>query len=140
MTVTLGKNKKWVKHLAAAALVYIFINLIVYVDVTMRARSSYLKGLRYLDWHKHSQLKKEYLDGWLKKAKAGVKVKSDEEKKLLFTSIDMQYEMQLQDNDAKNAYFWFKTTIECFKPPRSKYVRLAEEKIIQAEKLWKNSE
>ncbi|PIU18937.1 MAG: hypothetical protein COT16_00590 [Elusimicrobia bacterium CG08_land_8_20_14_0_20_44_26] len=139
MTIAaLGKNKI-IKYASAAALIYIFINSIVYVDVTMRARSSYLKGLRYLDWHKDPQLKKEYLDGWLKKAAAGVKVKNDEEKKLLFTSIDMQYKMQMEDNDAKNAYFWFKTTIECFKPPRSKYVRLAEEKIVQAEKLWKKS-
>jgi len=48
----------------------------------------------------------------------------------------MQYKIKMEDNDAKNAYYWFKTAIECFQPPRSSYVKKAEEQIKVAEELW----
>ena len=98
---------------------------------------SHIRGVQYLEWFENPGLKKEHLDRWLERQIKKIDSDEDEEFEILKKSIEMQYEMQLRDNDAKNAYFWFRTTVECFQPPRSKYVKLAEEKIRVAEKLWK---
>jgi len=133
------KTGKFLKIILTVFGVYILINLIVYTDVYLRARSSYLKGVQYLEWFEKPQLKKTFLDKWLeeqiRKVSAGEKTESE----ILKMTLEMQYKMQMEDNDAKNAYFWFQTTVECFQPPRSKYVRMAEEKMAVAKKLWNNS-
>ena len=139
MIIRPSEKKRILRVAAWGAGIFLFINILAYIDVVMRARSSYLKGERYLLWYKNPQIKKQYLDNWLKEANAGVKTKNPEERKILFKSFEMQRRMMAEDNDAKNAYFWFKTAIECFQPPRSKFVRLSEEKIKTAEKLWKRA-
>ncbi|MCD6413370.1 MAG: hypothetical protein J7L54_04420 [Elusimicrobia bacterium] len=118
--------------------VYIAINAVIYTDVYLRARASYLKGMMYLDWIKNPLKKKAYWDRWLEKEKLKISKKKGEEKRVLETALKMRYKWQMAESDAKNAYYWFKTTVECFQPPRSKYVRLAEKKMKIAEKLWKN--
>jgi len=128
-------GKKFLKVLLTVLGVYILINLIVYTDVYLRARSSYLKGVQYLEWFEKPLEKKEFLDKWLEKEL----LKIPAENEILKKTLEMQYKMQLEDNDAKNAYFWFQTTVECFQPPRSKYVRRAEEKMALAKKLWDSS-
>ncbi|MFH1352083.1 MAG: hypothetical protein ABIH68_00750 [bacterium] len=133
------KEKKILKVILTVLGVYILINLIVYTDVYLRARSSYLKGVQYLEWFEEPQLKKNFLDKWLKERIHKISAGEKSENEILKKAIEMQYKMQMEDNDAKNAYFWFQTTVECFQPPRSKYVRLAEEKMALAKKLWDNS-
>ncbi|MFH1957263.1 MAG: hypothetical protein ABIJ15_02140 [bacterium] len=133
------KEKKFLKVILTVLGVYILINLIVYTDVYLRARSSYLKGVQYLEWFEEPQLKKNFLDKWLKERLHKIPAGEKSENEILKKAIEMQYKMQMEDNDAKNAYFWFQTTVECFQPPRSKYVRLAEEKMAIAKKLWDNS-
>lgn len=133
------KGKNFLKIILTVLGVYILINLIVYTDVYFRARSSYLKGVQYLEWFEEPQLKKTSLDKWLKEQIRKVSAGEKTESEILKKSLEMQYKMQMEDNDAKNAYFWFQTTVECFQPPRSKYVRMAEEKMAAAKKLWDNS-
>ena len=59
------KTGKFLKIILTVLGVYILINLIVYTDVYLRARSSYLKGVQYLEWFEKPQLKKTFLDKWL---------------------------------------------------------------------------
>ncbi|MEA2081665.1 MAG: hypothetical protein U9O97_02875 [Elusimicrobiota bacterium] len=122
---------------AAAAGVWLFINAAAYVDVTLRARSAYLEGIKYLKWYNSPGVKKKALDLWLAESKS--EIISSDDKELLAESLQMQYKLKMEDNDAKNAYYWFKTVIECFQPPRSVYVKRAEEQIVIAEKLWKEA-
>ena len=133
------KEKKIPKIILTILSVYILINLIVYTDVCLRARASYFKGVRYLEWFEKPQLKKEFLDKWLEKELLKISAGKKSESEILKKTLEMQYKMQMEDNNAKNAYFWFQTTVECFQPPRSKYVRRAEEKMALAKKLWDNS-
>lgn len=121
----------------AAAGVWLFLNISAFVDVTLRARSAYLEGMKYLKWHEDPAVKKEALDRWLEKSKS--KISSSEDRELLEESLRMQYTIKMEDNDAKNAYYWFQTVIESFQPPRSVYVKKAEDKIKEAEKLWKKA-
>ena len=119
--------------------VWLFLNAAAYVDVTLRARSAYLEGEKYLEWHSSPAAKKKALDLWVEKSKSKILASDEKEKELLEESLRMQYKIKMEDNDAKNAYYWFKTVIECFQPPRSVYVKRAENKITQARKLWKES-
>ncbi len=129
--------KKFLKVAALTGAFYILINLIVYVDVYFRARSAYLKGMMYIGWMKNPQRKRAYWDKWLEREMLKISKKRGPERRVLETALKMRYKRQMEENDAKNAYYWFKTTVECFQPPRSKFVRLAEEKMKIAKKLWK---
>jgi len=133
-SVKLGKAAGIVLSVAG---VWLFVNAASYVDVTLRARSAYLEGIKYLKWHSDPGVKKKALDLWIERAES--KIPSSDEKDLLRESLKTQYEIKMKDNDAKNAYYWFKTVIETFQPPRSVYVKRAEKQIIIAEKLWKES-
>ncbi|MBU4133905.1 hypothetical protein KKH42_01125, partial [bacterium] len=88
---------------------------------------------------KNPAAKKKALDLWLEKSKSKTLSAPPVEKELLNESLQMQYQIKMEDNDAKNAYYWFKTVIECFQPPRSVYVKRAQKQILTAEKLWKES-
>lgn len=138
MTIS-PRARKAAGIVAALAGVWLFLNAAAAVDVTLRARSAYLEGEKYLKWHSNPAAKKKELDLWAEKAKSKIIAVDAKEKELLEESLQMQYKIKMEDNDAKNAYFWFKTVIECFQPPRSAYVRRAEKKITEAEKLWKES-
>ncbi|MBA3065187.1 hypothetical protein KJ633_01810 [bacterium] len=118
---------------------WLFLNIAASVDVTFRARSAYFEGMKYLEWHKNPAAKKKALDLWLEKSKSKTLSAPPVEKELLNESLQMQYQIKMEDNDAKNAYYWFKTVIECFQPPRSAYVKRAQKQILTAEKLWKES-
>ncbi len=119
--------------------VWLFLNIAAAVDVTLRARSAYLEGMKYLKWHNDPASKKKALDLWLGKSTSKIAAADERETDLLNESLQMQYKIKMEDNDAKNAYYWFKTVIECFQPPRSAYVKKAENQILTAEKLWKES-
>lgn len=125
------------KVVLVAAGLWLFLNAAAFVDVTLRARSAYIEGVKYLQWHEDPSVKKDALDVWLATSKA--KLRPSEDRELLEESLLMQYEIKMGDNDAKNAYYWFQTVIECFQPPRSAYVRKAEKQIQIAEELWRNS-
>ncbi|PIV18174.1 MAG: hypothetical protein COS41_05275 [Elusimicrobia bacterium CG03_land_8_20_14_0_80_50_18] len=120
--------------LLSAAGVWLLLNLAAFIDVSLRARSAYLEGMKYLKWHESPEVKKAALDRWLERSES--KLGSSDDRDLLQESLRMQYKIKMEDNDAKNAYYWFKTAIECFQPPRSSYVKKAEEQIKVAEELW----
>jgi hypothetical protein len=41
------------------------------------------------------------------------------------------------ESSLKLAYHWYKTAVELFSPPRSRWVRLSESKMAEAKELWK---
>jgi len=51
--------------------------------------------------------------------------------------IKFNYEREMEESSIKYAYIWYQTAVELFSPPRSKWVKLAEKKMPEAKKLWR---
>ena len=116
--------------------------LLVYLDVWLRARSSYLEAEKYLYWYEHpeakiSALKEKYerekkkLDKKLSEMKIS---REDYDREIEILNFNQQREME--ESSIKYAYIWFQTTVELFSPPESKWVKLARKKMPLAKSLW----
>ena len=134
--------KKYYRQIIYIILGITFFYGIIYIDITLRARKSYLTAERYLDWFMNPEKKEQYF-----------KEKFEKEKKLLDRKLtkgkisqqdyDLQLEMlkfktdqQKQESSLKYAYIWYKTVVELFTPPETKWVKLAKEKLEPTKQLW----
>ena len=117
--------------------------LIVYVDVLLRARHSFLEGERCMSWYQNPKLKQEYYDREFgmsktrleKSLNAGKITQQKFDEELEASQFDRDF--RVQESSIKYAYQWYKDTYELFSPPESKWVKLAREKAPQALALWK---
>lgn len=121
----------------------ILVYVIIYIDVTLRAREAYLEGEKYWRWHHDPQLKKTALEREFKKKTEEIekkykkgKIPKDEYERQT-EILKFEHERKLQESSIKYAYIWYKTAVELFSPPRSKWVKLAEKKMPIAKDLWK---
>lgn len=136
-------KKKWFKTIIIISLTIIVVYLMIYVDLTLRARDAYLKAERYMYWHKHPDKKKEYYykEFQKKKEKLDKKLKagkiSEEEYEREIEIAKFERDFRLKESSLKYAYVWYQTAVELFSPPRSKWVKLAEKKMPIAKEMWK---
>ena len=136
-------KKKWVQNIFWVFGVILILYTMVYIDVVMRARESYLEGEKYWRWNEHPDEKKTELEKEFEKSKQEL------EKKLASNKIpkddfDRQMEIlqfdrdrNLEESSIKYAYVWYKTAYELFSPPESKWVKLSREKAPLAKEKWK---
>jgi hypothetical protein len=119
------------------------VYFLIYRDVLSRARESYEKAERYMDWYRHPELKRQYFSSEFEHAKAGLdkdlKAKriSEDDYRQKLDMLQFNRDFSIQESSVKYAYQWYKDTFELFSPPDSKWVRLAREKAPQALSLWK---
>lgn len=125
--------------LACAAAVY----AMAYVDLVLRARSSYLEGMKYLEWEKDPAPKKAYFDAELAKKEEAIKAElaagklsaaeSDERLEL----ARFERDQRMKESNLKYAYVWFRTAAELFSPPESRWVVLSRQKMVETKEAWK---
>lgn len=136
--------KRWQKNTILVIITIIIVYVMICIDVIMRARHAYLEGEKYWRWHFKPQLKIDYLnkhfDNEIKKLKKQLdknKISKEEYERHL-EILQFDKERQLEESSIKYAYVWYQTAVELFQPPRSKWIKLSEQKMKQAKQLWKD--
>ena len=123
--------------------VVLFILGSVYLDVTLRARTAYYEGEKYVQWHNDPSKKKAYSDALYEKEKAdldrklaqGALTKPEYSQRVVLEKF--RRDEAIAESSLKYAYHWYKTAVELFSPPESRWVRLSREKMAQTKELWK---
>lgn len=112
---------------------------IAYADLTIRARSAYLEGEKYLEWDRRPELKKAQLDLELSRRQGELRKRfaagAELEQRLALAVFER--DEAVKESSLKYAYVWFQTAVELFSPPESKWVVLSREKMALAKGLWK---
>lgn len=124
---------------ALAAAVY----AMVYADLVLRARTAYIEGEKYMEWHRRPELKKAFLESEFSREKgrldaergAGRMPESEYRQRLELERF--RADEAFSESSLKYAYHWYKTAFEIFSPPESRWVRLARLKAAEAKELWK---
>jgi hypothetical protein len=136
-------KKKSTRIIGGVILTIIIMYMMIYVDVTLRARHAYLQGEKYWGWHEHPQQKKLELGQEFNKEKLKLDKKlaknkiTEEEYNRQLDIAKFNHERKIEESSIKYAYVWYQTTVELFSPPRSKWVRLARKKMPLAKEKWK---
>lgn len=133
----------WRRWLAAGLGGLLFVYAVAFVDLTLRARSAFNEGEKYMLWHQKPELKKAALDAELAVQEKGLRDQAVAEKwtaevleERLFLAR-FQRDERLKESSLKYAYVWYKTAVELFTPPESKWVKLCRAKAPVARELWK---
>jgi hypothetical protein len=79
-------------------------------ELVRRAQEDYLEGEKYYSWYLDPAKKKAYLDAEL----AAGHLNQD------------QHDLQMGDNDLKNAYVWYESALDLCQPPRSEWTEKSE--------------
>ena len=125
--------------LGAACAVYAMI----YADLVLRARSAYLEGEKFMEWHRDPGAKKAFFEAQFEREKAGLDAEKAagrmaEAEHLQRVKLErFRADEAAAESSLKYAYHWYKTAVELFSPPRSRWVRLSESKMAEAKELWK---
>lgn len=127
--------------IALAALAFVYA--VACVDVTLRARSAYLEGEKYMSWARDPSLKRAALrtefearERALRDQAAAGKLGAAE---LEQRSALLRFELgeRLQESSLKYAYVWYRTAARLLTPPESRWVVRSRDKMAEAKKLWK---
>jgi hypothetical protein len=128
---------------AAAGACVLFVYALVYADLVLRARSAYLEGEKYMRWQARPDEKKAHFEALFqdeKKAldagKAAGRLTENEYAQRLELERFRRDE-SVSESSLKYAYHWYKTAVDLFSPPESRYVRLSRAKMAEAKELWK---
>jgi len=117
---------------------------LIYIDVTMRAKESFLKGEKYMLWYREPAQKAAYYDNLYTVEKAVLdkrfeqKKLKEEDYKARVESLEFEKSVNLNESPLKYAYQWYKDTYELFSPPESKWVKQARQKAPAVLALWKD--
>ncbi len=121
----------------------ILVYVAIYIDVILRARSAYLEAEKYMYWYRNPQKKVEYFENkyeqerkQLEKLFSKGKI-SKEDYELKLELLEFKKQRQIEESSLKYAYIWYKTVIDLFTPPESKWVKLARKKVSEAKELWR---
>lgn len=127
----------WVLSAAAA------LAAAVYCDLWLRARTACLTGDRYMSWNADPSAKKAWFEARfqderavLDKDLAAGRIGAPEHKERLALA-GFRRDEAVSESSLKYAYHWYKTAVELFSPPETKYVRLSRERMAEAKRLWK---
>lgn len=125
-----------------AALAVVSLYGLVYADVSLRARSAYLEGEKYMEWHRDPALKKAFYDAEFAEEKAALesergKGMPEAEYRQRLALEEFRRDEAVAESSLKYAYHWYKTAVDLFSPPETRWVRLSREKMAHAKELWK---
>ncbi|MFN3550415.1 MAG: hypothetical protein ACK4WJ_01180 [Endomicrobiia bacterium] len=131
------------KKILAIFIVILLVYCAIYIDVTLRARSAYLEAEKYVEWYynpnkkikffeKEFNDKKKQLDKLLSENKL-----SKDEYDVKLEILEFEKERKIKESSLKYAYIWYKTVIELFSLPESKWVKLAKQKIVNIKQMWR---
>jgi len=130
----------WFKYLLICL---VFVFGAVYIDLVLRARTAFYEGEKFLAWHANPADKKAHFQARYTIAvaelnrdlKAG---RMDETEFKQRTSLEeFRRDEAVAESSLKYAYHWFKTAVDLFSPPDSKWVRLSREKMASTKTMWK---
>lgn len=120
-----------------AAAVY----LLALGDVALRGRSAYLEGEKWLEWSKKPELKKAHFDAQLavrekelEKEKASLSPEAYQKKLVL---ARFERDQSVAESSLKYAYVWFRTSVELFTPPETRWTRAARARMSETRELWR---
>ncbi len=125
----------------AGALAFIFS--VAYADLVLRAKAAYLEGEKYMAWDKDPTLKKAALDAELAVKEKDLRERSrrlgwsPEELEQRIFLARFERDERMKESSLKYAYVWYKTAVELFTPPESRWVALCRQKAPVAKELWK---
>lgn len=131
---------RWAKVAVAAVLA---VTALVYLDLVLRARSAYLEGERFMEWHRDPEVKKSHFEAELQRETRRLETERSAGR---LSEPEFQQRLELErfrrdeavaESSVKYAYHWYKTAVELFSPPESRWVRLSREKMSLAKDLWK---
>lgn len=134
--------KNYKKIIIVVFLIFL-VYLIIYIDVMLRARYSYMQAEKYMQWYYQPEKKLEFLNKEFEREKKKLdflfskKKITKKEYDLKIEILKFNKERQINESPLKYAYIWYKTTIELFSPPESKWVKLARKKIVKVKEMWK---
>lgn len=120
-----------------------FVYGAAYIDVTLRARSAYHEGEKYLAWDKDPALKRAHFDSIFatKKFKLEAELlgghlsKPEYEQRVELARFER--DERVKESSLKYAYTWFKTVVDLFTPPESKWATLARQKLPEVKAAWR---
>lgn len=126
--------------LTAGALVLAVYALAV-GDVALRGRSAYLEGEKWLEWSRRPELKKAHFDALLaarekelEKERASLSPEAYQKKLAL---ARFERDQSVAESSLKYAYVWYRTSVELFTPPETRWTRAARERMTQTRELWR---
>ncbi len=140
MKIFLLKNYK---KISAIFIIILLVYFAIYIDLMLRARNAYLEAEKYVKWYynpnekveffeKEFNNKKKELDKLLSKNKL-----SKDEYDVKLEILEFEKERKIKESSLKYAYIWYKTAIELFSLPESKWVKLAKQKIVNIKDMWR---
>ncbi len=110
-------------------------------DVVLRGRSAYLEGEKWLEWSRKPELKKAHFDAALaarekelEKEKGALSAEAYEKKRAL---ARFERDQALAESSLKYAYVWFRTAVELFTPPETRWTRAARARMTETRELWR---
>lgn len=110
-------------------------------DVVLRGRSAYLEGEKWLEWSRRPELKKAHFDAALaarekelEKEKAKLSPEAYEKKLVL---ARFERDQAVAESSLKYAYVWYRTAVELFTPPETRWTRAARERMAETREAWK---
>lgn len=134
---------KWRRLLLTILGALAFVYGVAYVDLVFRARRAYLEGEKYMQWAQDPSLKKAALDAELSQQQRDLRAQASREvwpadklqQRLFLAQFD--HDERMKESSLKYAYVWYRTAIELFTPPESKWVALCRRRAPVAKELWK---
>ncbi|MFA5140966.1 MAG: hypothetical protein WC728_17200 [Elusimicrobiota bacterium] len=134
---------RFVRPILIVLAVVLAVYAMVFADLALRARSAYLEGEKYMRWHQDPALKKAFFEAAFQGEKARL-----ERERAAGRIGEAEYLQRLElerfrrdesagESSLKYAYHWYKTAVELFSPPETRWVRLSRVKMSEAKELWK---
>lgn len=119
------------------------ILLITLIDVSLRARSAYLKGEHYMAWVRDPQLKDKALNDDFNKKKTRLdflrnkgKLTAEQHSEEIDV-LEFDRRFRKEESDLKYAYQWYRDAYVLFTPPETIWSKNAKMKAKDALELWK---
>ncbi|MFC1680060.1 hypothetical protein ACFL2T_07620 [Elusimicrobiota bacterium] len=131
---------RWGKVAAGVALA---LYALVYLDLVLRARSAYLQGERYMEWHGKPEAKRAFFEERFSDERSRLEAEkvagrmSDAEFRQRLELEEFRRDESVAESSLKYAYHWYKTAAELFSPPESRWVKLSRRKMSESKELWK---
>lgn len=129
------------KALLTAAALAAAVYAMALGDVVLRGRAAYLEGEKWLEWSRRPELKKAHLDAALaerekalEKERASLTPEAYEKKRVL---ARFERDQALAESSLKYAYVWYRTAVELFTPPETRWTRAARERMAETRELWR---
>lgn len=110
-------------------------------DVVLRGRSAYLEGEKWREWAAKPELKKAHFDAvlaerekTLEREKAGLRPEAYQKKLAL---ARFERDQAVAESSLKYAFVWYRTAVELFTPPETRWTRAARERMAPTREAWR---